>query len=108
MQSAVINASASGANTIVAGVQGRRIRVYGYVLSFSGQANAKWQDSGGSDLTGLLYGSAAGVQVIAPAVPPIAGSQPGWFTTTAQGQGLILNLSAAVAVSGHVLYDLCP
>jgi hypothetical protein len=107
MLSAVISAASSGANTIVTGVTGKRIRVYGYILSFSGTVNAKWQDSGANNLTGLLYGAAT-VNIHADAVSPVVGSQPGWFTTTAQGQDLDLNLSGATAVGGHVLYDLVP
>lgn len=107
MKSAIIGTSNSGANTIVAGVSGKRIRVLGFVLSFSGTLNAQWQDSGTNNLSGPLYG-VAGTVVAAPAVPPVVGSQPGWFDTTAQGQALVLNLSAGTAVGGFVLYDLVP
>lgn len=106
MKSVAIAASSSGANTIVAAVTGKRIRVLGYVLSFSGTVNAKFTD-GTNDLTGLLYG-VADTAISAPCVPPVMGSQPGWFDTAAQGAALILNLSGAVAVGGHVLYDLVP
>lgn len=106
MKHAVISASSNGNNTVVAAVTGKRIRVLGYVLSFSGTVNAKWND-GVNDLSGLLYGLAGG-SVVAPAVPPVVGAQPGWLTTSAQGAALILVLSAGVAVGGHVLYDLVP
>lgn len=103
--SKAINASSSGDNQLIAGVTGRRIRVLGYVLSFSGTVNAKFTDGpAGTALTGLLYG-AADVVVSAPAVPPVVGSSQGWFATS-QGNDLTLNLSAGTAVGGHVLYEL--
>lgn len=107
MQSVPINASASGDNTLVASVPGRRIRVMGYALSFSGTVNAQFTDgAGGSALAGLFYGAAGG-NVKADAVPPVMGSQPGWFATS-QGNALVLNLSAAVAVGGVLLVDYVP
>lgn len=107
MKSVAINASASGDNTLVAAAVGKRIRVFGFLLSFSGSVNAKFTDgAAGSTIAGLFYG-AADVQVQAPCVPPVMGSQPGWFATS-QGNALVLNLSAATAVGGVVLYDLVP
>ena len=109
MKSAVISASSNGDNTLVAAVTNRRIRVLGFVLTFSGAVNAKFTDgAAGSALTGLLYGvGTAPIPVTAPCVPPVVGSQPGWFATS-QGNALVLNLSSGVAVGGFVLYDLVP
>ena len=104
-----ISASSNGDNTIVAGVTGRRIRVLGYVLSFSGVVNAEWYDgpsSGTVNLSGLIYGS-TGVVASAPVVPNVMGSSQGWFETS-QGNDLTLNLSAGTAVGGHLLYELVP
>ena len=107
MLSAAIAASALGDNTVVAAVTGRRIRVLGFVLSPSATTvNAKFTDgAAGTNLAGLFYGTAGTVTV--PCVPPVLGSQPGWFATT-KGNALVLNLSAATAVGGLVLYDLVP
>lgn len=107
--SKAIAASSNGDNQLVAGVAGRRIRVVGYVLSFSGAVNAKFTDgAGGTALTGLLYGlGTAPLPVVAPVVPPVVGSSQGWFATS-QGNDLTLNLSGGVAVGGHVLYELVP
>ncbi len=99
---AAIAASAAGANTIVAGITGRRIRVLGFLLSFSGSVNAKWND-GTSDMTGLYYG-AANVQVESPPLPNINPTICGHFICAAGGN-LILNLSGATAVGGYVVYD---
>lgn len=104
MLTAPIAASSSGDNSIVSGVAGFAIRVIGYVLSFSGTVNAKWMsDTGGGAvaLSGLLYG-VADTQVVAPATDQTA---RGWFQT-ASGKALNLNLSGAVAVGGHVVYEL--
>lgn len=101
MLHAAISASGAGANAIVTAVAGKRIRVCGYVLSFSGSVNAKWQ-SGSTDLTGLIYGG-AGIVAQAPVGPQQPGGVPGWFETTA-GAALNLNLSGATAVGGHVSY----
>lgn len=106
-QTAKISCSASGGNQIVAGVTNRRIRVLGFVLTFSAAVNAKWQD-GTTDVTGLLYGvGTAPPPVVAPVAPPIVGSAVYWFQTS-QGADLTLNLSGNVAVGGHVVYDLGP
>lgn len=99
MPSLAIAASASGDNTLVSAVTGKKIRVHGYVLSASAAVNAKFR-SGTTDVTGLLYPGANG-----GAVAPRAFSPDGWFETVA-GQALVLNLSAAVAVGGHLVYTL--
>jgi hypothetical protein len=103
--SAPITAAASGDNVVVAAVPGYAIRVIGYVLDFLGTVNAQWKsDVGGGAvaLSGLLSGVSASAPVVAPAV---AANARGWFQT-ASGKALNLNLSAAVAVGGHLLYEL--
>jgi len=106
MLSAPISCSSSGDNQIIAGVTGRRIRVCGYVLSGGGNVAAKWR-SATTDKTGLLN-----VSVVNPftvGMPSLGGiGEPfGWFDC-ATGEALNLNLSGAVAVGGHVLYELVP
>lgn len=107
LPSAVISAASSGDNTIVAGVTGKRIVVLGYVLVGGGTVNATWKSSGGTALSGAMPLSSSTV-VTAPVVPPGAGPAAvgyteGWFATLA-GEGLVLNLSGAVGVYGHVFY----
>ena len=109
MLTASIAASSNGDNTIVSAVAGFSIRVISYVLSFStGTVNAKWMSGtggGATALTGLIYGPlAAGASqtVVAPAND---GNARGWFQTDG-GKALNLNLSAGVAVGGHVVYEL--
>lgn len=103
MKYAAIAAGSSGNNEIVAAVAGKRIRVVGYVLSFSGSVNAKWR-SASTDLSGLLYGAANTVVSAAPMPKGERGGQAGHMET-ATGEALNLNLSAATAVGGHVAYE---
>ena len=94
---AAISASSSGANTIVAAVAAKKLRVLSYVISASAAVNAKWQSHAiPTDKTGLLYMATNGGAV--------AGFNPaGWFETIA-GEALDLNLSGATAVGGHLSY----
>jgi hypothetical protein len=101
MATAAITSAASGDNTLVAAVTGKKIRVHGYELSASGAVNAKFR-SGTTDLTGLIYLAAAGASADAD---ERTGDTDGLFETVA-GQALVLNLSAAVAVGGWVDYSL--
>lgn len=104
---AAIAASSSGANAVVAAASGIKYRVLGFVLSFSGTVNAKWQ-SGSTDRTGLFYG-VANVVVASPALP-VADRQtrPTAQFETSAGEALTLNLSGAVAVGGYVVYERLP
>lgn len=95
---AKIAASASGNNTLIAAVTGKKIRVLAYNFMGAGAVNAKFQDgAGGTDLTGLKYIAAAGGGICAPFNPV------GWFETTAATL-LNLNLSGAVGVGGEITY----
>jgi hypothetical protein len=96
-QYAVISASSSGDNAIVAAVTGKRIRVLSYLLVANAAVNAKWR-SATTDVTGLLYLAANGGAAC-------AFEGLGCFQT-AVGEALNLNLSGAVAVGGHCTYLL--
>jgi hypothetical protein len=93
---AAIAASSSGDNSIVALVSAKKIRVLAYKLVANGAVNAKWR-SNTTDKTGLSYMAAAGDGEVLPYNPL------GWFET-AVGEALQLNLSAALAVGGHLTY----
>jgi hypothetical protein len=102
MAIAPISAAASGDNAVVAAVTGKKVRVRGFSL-YNGVAtaqNAKWR-SGTTDITGLLYGAAA-VGLIGQGQAP---TNDFLFETVA-GQALNLNLSAATATGGWVVYTL--
>jgi hypothetical protein len=94
---ATIAASSSGNNTLVSAVTGKKIRVLAYNFIAGGTVNAKFQSgAGGTDLTGLKY-CVANSGLVAPFNPA------GWFET-ASNTLLNLNLSAAVAVGGELVY----
>jgi len=91
---APINASASGDNTIVAAISGKRIRVVNYFMIAANAVNATWKSGSSASLSGAL-----------PLVANVGGVCPeavlGWLITTA-GEALVLNLSGAVLVAGHI------
>lgn len=99
MMTAAIAASALGDNTLVAADANKQYHVKGFYLSASGAVNAKFKSGAATDLTGLLYQAAAG-----DSDADRAGGL-GYLFETAVGDALVLNLSAAVAVGGYVIYD---
>lgn len=93
---AAINVAAAGDNTVVAAVAGKRVRVLKYTIMSAGTVGAKFRSSSATDLTGpmpLLANSGVG-----GAFCPV-----GLFET-APGEALVLNLSVASAVGGHLTY----
>lgn len=95
---AKIAVSSSGANAIVALVASKKIRVLAVAIVANAAVNVKWQSHvTPTDLTGLSYFGAQGDGEVLPFNPV------GWFETIA-GEALDLNLSAAVAVGGHITY----
>ncbi len=96
-KSVAIAASATGSNTIIAAVSGKKIRVLACAMISSGVVNAKFRDgAAGSDKTGLFY-LVANTGLVLPFNPS------GWFETTANTL-LSLDLSAAIAVGGVLTY----
>jgi len=94
---AAIDASASGDNEIVAGVEGKKIRVLRWGLSASDEVSAVWR-SGSTDVTGPRT---------LPKYAAVGGAYcPVGLMETAAGESLNLNLSAAVAVGGELTYVL--
>lgn len=94
---AAIAASTSGNNTLVAAVTSKKIRVLAIELMANAAVNGKFQTGAdGTDITGLHYLAANGGFVLP--FNPI-----GWFETAA-GALLNLNLSAAIAVGGSLVY----
>lgn len=94
----VISASSSGANTVVAAVTSKKIRVLAWDVKVNAAVNFKWQSHvTPTDLTGLYYNSGQG-DGVARAFCPV-----GYFETVA-GEALDINLSGAVAVGGVLTY----
>ena len=97
-QRAQINASASGNNTVVSAVGGKKIRVLQFMVVCAGAVTTTWESSGGSVISGPSAFSQNGGA--APPYCPI-----GHFETLV-GEGLVLNLGSAVQVGGHLIYVL--
>lgn len=102
MPFATISTSASGDTTLVAAQPGRKIRVVSYTVIAAGAVSVKFK-SGSTDITGAMALAANG-----GAAPSGAGLAPSGFAglfETASGEALVINLSAAVAVGGHLTYQ---
>lgn len=100
VQRAAVAAASSGDNTLVAAVAGKRIRVLALVLVASGGANSVRLESaaGGTALSGVMDLVSDG-QLVLPY------NAAGWCETVA-AELLNLELSAATAVAGLLLYAL--
>lgn len=90
-----IDAASAGDNTILAAVGGARIHVHNYVLVADGAVGVTWK-SGSTELSGAMSIAANG-GIAAP-----GDGHNVWMRTEA-GEDLILNLSDAVQVSGHIV-----
>lgn len=106
MLSAKIDAASSGDNTIIAANANARIRVHNYVLVAGGTVNATFK-SGSTALTGAMPLASTG-GVSSPNAVPTEAEQQACLFFTAKNEALVLNLSGAVQVSGHVAYTLEP
>lgn len=93
---ASIDVATLGDNTIVAAVPSKKIRVLAYALVCGAATTVIWKSATAGAISGDMQFAANGG--IAAPFSPI-----GHFETTA-GEALVLNLSAANAVSGHLVY----
>lgn len=87
---AVIDATATGDNTVVAAVTGKKIRVLSFIISSSADAGGKFQSDNVSDtdITKSLFTLIAGNNtIVAPFNPG------GWFETLA-GEALLFDTGA--------------
>jgi len=91
-----ISVSASGNTELVAAVSGRRMRVLTYTIVVESAVDVRF-GSGSSAITGAMtFGvEAEGVS---------AAWAPGGHFQTVAGEALVINLSAAVVVRGHLSY----
>lgn len=95
---AAISGAASGDNTLVAAVSGKRIRVLSYQLVAANTVAIRFESgAGGTALSGVMT---AAVSV------PITGQfNPVGHFETAAGALLNMELGGAVQVSGHITYQ---
>lgn len=92
---AVIATAASGDTTLVPAVPGKSLRVTDYTAVAAGTVSVKFK-SAATDISGAMP-LVANAQL--QSVDAAAG-----VLQTAQGEALVLNLSAAIAVGGHLTY----
>lgn len=94
---AVIDTSSSGNTTLVAAVTAKVIRVLAYTFVCDGAVAVKFTSgAGGTALSGAMSCAANG-----GATPPFC---PAGHFQTGTNTALVLNLSAAVGVRGHLTY----
>jgi hypothetical protein len=100
--SAVISATSDGANTVVAAVTGKKIRVLGYVLNVNAAGTVQWKTAASANLSGAMEFPDGG-----GATAPLCDAAAGvfWFETVA-GEALTITCAAGVDALGHVVYQL--
>jgi hypothetical protein len=87
----------TGVVTLVAGVTGRRIRLWRAFIQFTNAADITFR-SGSTDLTGSIPVPAGAT--VALDTSPIA------WATTALGEALNINVSASTDMSGMIAYSV--
>lgn len=98
---APISGAAAGDNTIVASDATRKIKVLNYVIVADAPVSAKWKSGAGTDLSGAMsLVASSGVS------SPVGSPAQSWLLETAVGDALVINLSGAVGLRGHVSYFL--
>ena len=95
-----IDVSAAGDNVVVRGDPAMKIRVFAYLLVPAGVVTAIWKSGLDKQLSGRLPFS-----IGTPLASQLGSEQAGWLMETDPGQDLILNLSAAVQLGGHLSYQ---
>lgn len=99
---ATISAAASGDNTLVAAVTSKKIRVLSLFMMSAGTVNAYIRDDAGTPVN--LIGDATNKLTLVSSSGFVLPHNPlGWCETTS-GEGLQLNLSAAIGVAGCLTY----
>ena len=97
LTAASVSVAASGDNTLVAGVSAQTVRVFRLFLVVASAVNIQFKNAtAGTALTGVMTMTAGGSFVLDFSGEP-------WFVTAVAG-AFVLNLSAAVQVSGAVYY----
>jgi len=97
LSQAQINISSSGDNTVIAAVGGQTVRIHRMFLSTAATVSMKFGDTTVTYFTpAILFGTGGGPNL------EFDGGEP-WFIT-ASGKGFVINLSAAVAVTGWIDY----
>jgi hypothetical protein len=95
-----VNATADGANTIITGTAGKRIRVLGYALNVNAAGVITVQDSAGSPavLASFEFVDGGGVSY--------GGGDEAPAFEVATGLNLVISNAAGVDTLGHITYTL--
>ena len=96
-----VNATSSGDNTVVAAVPDNRIRLIACHLHGNGDVNVSWKSGAATTLAAAMPLGVKGNGFVLPHAP--TGE---YWQRTASGEALGLHLSAAVAVTGSLIYEL--
>lgn len=105
---AAVSVALAGDAIIVGAATVYRIRVLSYMLVAAGIVSVQWKSGLGSGNLGGVARPLSGVMPMA-ANNNLNTGQPdplAWLFQTELAQPLVLNLSAAIAVTGHVTYTL--
>ncbi len=93
----VLECVGAGDSTIIAGVAERRICVLAYTIVSSGAGTIQWKnEDAGTNLSGGM--PLVGQSMIS------ASSEDGLLETATDGEGLVLSVSTAITLSGHMTY----
>lgn len=103
MPYAAISVSASGDNTVVAASGNRRIRVKNYTIIAAGSVSVTWKSGASTSISGAMPLAANGGA--APSAGSANANGPDGVLETNGGDALVLNLSGAVGVYGHLSYE---
>jgi len=99
---AKIGITASGANTLVAAVTAKVIRVLAMHIIAEGSVSVYFYNASAS--TGIWGDSTNTISLVAGVPYVLPPNQWGWFETSAVTELLAINLSQAVIVSGGLVY----
>ena len=104
MPYAKIDASTTGDHTVVAAPAAwQKIRIMNYTIFAAGDVSVTWK-SGSTEISGAMPIAANGG--LAPSAGSSTAIGPDGVLQCAGGEALVLNLSAPVAVGGHLRYEL--
>lgn len=94
---ASISVAGSGDNTVVASVSAKQIKVVSYTFGVVTAVNTTWKSGAATTLSGAIpFAANGGIAISSRSNEPLL--------VTTSGQALVLNLSGAVQVSGHLSY----
>lgn len=98
LQHRSISIVSSGNNVVVPKEQGRKIKVFAYVLVVGGAVNLTWISGTIHTKSGIMEFANKAEGIAVSVVPPFC------LFETVEGEDLNLNLSAAEGVGGHISF----